>query len=843
MKKRIFALLVAVLALLSCKEEPSVKADFSIDRDVCKVNEEIAVKNLSTAGNTIIGLCKWEWDDNVCYEFEVGSVSFSTAGEHAIKLTVYAEDGVVSPDTFTRVVTVEDSGPGPGPGPDPSKKDFYVTVEGSGTFDGKSWENAFSATLMWEMLHVEGLDADADAERIAAINGATFHMGAGNYELDANPVLAYNVATPVELTFMGDYPAEGGESQTRDGASRANFTGGGTHAALILRGKIKVTFDGIGFIGGYGTVDENSTGVAAALDCDGKDAAGYANADISVTMSHCSVKNNTNNSYVTESHADEWGAGIRLRNVTSFVADSVTFAHNTSHAASALSIRKTSATLTHCVFTDNKVYHIAGAIYVTESSNARFEDCLFTGNSTETERAGVVHLSQAYGTFTNCTFKGNSSGFTGGVASLVGNGTEILFTDCVFGGSGEGEPNFSTGTKDIGGAGTMYLQDQSTATLRNCTITGDHSKRWGGSIYCNTTKGKLNLENCIFKDCYTTGCGGAITAGFKDFGEVKILGGAFINCSSTDGGAILADGKNGALLKIYKWNETEGTLFKGNHVLADTQYGGALKIQHKVAARLYGTVFEENYAGSGGAIYVTGGETSVYLDACSFDANYITNKWGTSIYLWAAAEFQMNNSSMRGSYTTNGNPADVNNARPAWIFFDEVPGIIGISNSTIIGDPQYYDGATFTSLTDNNTCLVCTTGSQCYLTNSIILPVTPSIHSVEGDYADGAHETIDAYYSHYSDLYGYKTLTDAGGNTGGLSMSSLGDLSWEDRCWKWNGLVGGSAPAKATGDDIYERLNAISPEFASWLGADFNYDQFHSSRGTGSWWPGAYQPE
>ena len=183
MKKGIFALLVAAFALLSCQEDPSVKADFSIDKDVCKVNEEILVKNLSSADNTIIGLCKWEWDGNVCYEFEVGTVKFSTAGEHTISLTVYAEDGVASPDTFTRVVTVESVGPGPGPGPEPSKNDYYVTVDGAGTFDGKSWENALSASGLWEMLHVEGL----------AISGAIFHMGAGDYELDANPVLAYNV--------------------------------------------------------------------------------------------------------------------------------------------------------------------------------------------------------------------------------------------------------------------------------------------------------------------------------------------------------------------------------------------------------------------------------------------------------------------------------------------------------------------------------------------------------------------------------------------------------------------------------------------------------------------------
>ena len=106
MNKRALVLFVAALALFSCKKEASVKAYFTIDKDVCEVFEDIVIENLSSASNTTIGLCKWEWDGNVSYENEIGTVSFASVGEHTVTLTVYAEEGVASPDTYTQVVKV-----------------------------------------------------------------------------------------------------------------------------------------------------------------------------------------------------------------------------------------------------------------------------------------------------------------------------------------------------------------------------------------------------------------------------------------------------------------------------------------------------------------------------------------------------------------------------------------------------------------------------------------------------------------------------------------------------------------------------------------------------------------
>ena len=125
-------------------------------------------------------------------------------------------------------------------------------------------------------------------------------------------------------------------------------------------------------------------------------------------------------------------------------------------------------------------------------------------------------------------FKGNNA-IAGGALYIAGKNSGLNVTDCDFGGPGEEDPNYSTGAPSGSdyGAGSIYLQDRSYSTLRNCSFTGEHAQRWGGSIYMNTDKGSLTVDNCIFTDCHTNISGGAIIAGFKNFGELTINGGAF----------------------------------------------------------------------------------------------------------------------------------------------------------------------------------------------------------------------------------------------------------------------------------------------------------------------------
>ena len=114
MKFRIFALLVSFAVLFSsCENTPMVKAKFTVDKSNVQIKDEINVTNLSVAENTIIGLCKWEWDGHVSYEFEPTGVSFAETGEYTITLTVYAEQNSAPSDTYKLNVSVFNSNKAP----------------------------------------------------------------------------------------------------------------------------------------------------------------------------------------------------------------------------------------------------------------------------------------------------------------------------------------------------------------------------------------------------------------------------------------------------------------------------------------------------------------------------------------------------------------------------------------------------------------------------------------------------------------------------------------------------------------------------------------------------------
>lgn len=110
MKRLLSAAMALIILVSSCsKKEISVTADFSVSKNECDVGEVINIVNNSSVNGTIVGLCKWEWDDNVSYDYDLEAVSFSTKGEHTITLTIYAEQGVVEPSTCTKTVVVADS--------------------------------------------------------------------------------------------------------------------------------------------------------------------------------------------------------------------------------------------------------------------------------------------------------------------------------------------------------------------------------------------------------------------------------------------------------------------------------------------------------------------------------------------------------------------------------------------------------------------------------------------------------------------------------------------------------------------------------------------------------------
>ena len=160
-----------------------------------------------------------------------------------------------------------------------------------------------------------------------------------------------------------------------------------------------------------------------------------------------------------------------------------------------------------------------------------------------------------------------------------------------------------------------------------------------------------------------------------------------------------------------------------------------------------------------------------------------------------------------------------------------------LANCSLIGNPQYSsDGINFTPCTDATSLFYTCSPQTNAIVNSIIVPEDSSIAAIRGEHKN---EPIELYYTHYSSVADTATPTDSGGNVSGLSKSSIGSAAWTDGCWTWNGLINGSAPSKATRDNVYSKVDGFNHDFTEWV--YFNYDQRHAERGTGSWWPGAYQ--
>lgn len=804
-------------------------------------------------------------------------------------------------------------------------KDYYVTVDGGATVkNGLSWATAFSKDQMWNMVTLASAGGDdaKEAALLDAIDGATFHLGHGTYNLAADPTLSFS-GDVVTLTFKGGYPAAGG---ARDLASyRADFTGNDEHACLILRGKLDVTFDGIGFVHGYVNADET-----ASLDCNGT----AAGSDITVSLSDCVVENCVNGGY--SSQTDQWGAGLLLKGVTSFTAENVTFSNNKSYAVAAAYVHSTDATFTNCSFSYNSAYERAGAVYVnvSDSGSASFESCTFSGNEAETNRGGAMFINGGNCTLTTCTFSnniastdggaicinkglltvaggtfsGNSANYGGAIiaekdgadvglkilksggnkTSFINNSagtqggaiwgatqstssdknvsiqdaifkgnhapdggacyvhgssnTGMYFYRCTFGGAESGEPNYATTN-----GGSIFLNSKCNTTIQNSTITGDYAGNFGGAIYVNNTSGNCIVEGGTIDGCHAK-YGGAIGTKTGSHVTIDVNGVTISNCHSRQGGAAMLRGTGTFRTDVYN---DAGTQFVGNYIDQEDENnrGGAIKLENGASVKIFRSSFIGNHAPYGGALYSASNskDSNIFIDETSFDANYITMRWGPAIALDGANMFCMNNCSIRGSYTTTSTAADQQDLKPSWVCIDGIKdgGSVSLSNMTIIGNPQYSaDGSSFTPLT-TNTALVAVWGTQTnYFTNCIIVPESAGIAAIRGD----GDELIDMYYTHYSSVGGIGTNTNSGGNTTGLDMSDLGSLSWSNDesvsyYWKWDGKISGSAPSKASQSAITSRLSTICSTFTDWLGGDLNKDQRYVGRGDGQWWPGAYQTD
>lgn len=669
----------------------------------------------------------------------------------------------------------------------------YVTVDGAGTKDGKSWENAMSAAQMWSFLKLED-------KTLSDLNGSVFNLGAGTYDWGAESTLTFEEGA--RFSFVGI-------------KGETIFTGNSEHRILKVDGEVDVEIEGISFMGGQVTVAAEggedggalfiSSGTWALKDCSFSDNKATNGGAIeitggTVTITDCTFKDN-----------EAWNDDPERKDGTGF--------------GGAVDFDSESGTIiiSGCSFTGNVAWR-GGAVdlYKTGSTEATVTGSTFTNNGNDNTRDGGALYIGASTSMRGCTLTGNKAKY-GGAIKLINHHISIeggSFVDNVASGN--------AGAISVGEKGRLEIGNEEPVTFQ-----GNSAALYGGALEVETFRESLgnNIHNALFKENQAQ-WGGAVAVYGKSgkltamyFKDCTVEG----NYATKDGGAFYVEDES--LIDLTRISIVE------NH--ADNM-GGAVCIHGWKGVQAFRSIFNGNYAGTGGAIYTEGSSEQyayLYIDECSFDGNYINNRYGCTINVNGLDKFCMNNSSVRGSYTTTSKSSYKKGLNASWIAIDVIQTCSSISNCSIIGDTQ--NSAEGGTLTDN-TALVGVMGTAThYFTNNIIAPVSDGVASIGGE---ASSEIIDLSYTHYNNLVKIGTNTDNGGNASGVLASSIGNLTWgtDTNCWLWNGQIDGSAPSMITQTAILERLNVICPEFVSWCGEDINMDQRNVARG-GSWWPGSYQ--
>ena len=487
---------------------------------------------------------------------------------------------------------------------------------------------------------------------------------------------------------------------------------------------------------------------------------------------------------------------------------------------------------------DHRILSLGGNMNVT------FDGISFVKGKVADGNGGAVDISAGQWTFKSCTFSGNEASGNGGAINLSGGAATIYKS--IFDGN---EAGVDGGAINVSQGALLEVLKASS----NTQFTNNEATRNGGAVNIASKNSGFNnrINNADFKGNSATNggavavCGGTVaeeTAASEEAGEAVELPSklVFSNCTmgtkSSDGNTTSNRGGAIYLANNFYVNVGNSTM---KYNSASSNNGGAIAIEGWGRLELFRSYFYGNFAKSGGVVYTQGASgkyAEFFVDECSFENNYITDRWGCIFNVNGIKQFSMYNSSAKGSYTKASSSYRMGQF-PSWIAVDGVQegGCVSFGNCSIIGDTRYSTSTVLTS----GTALIALMGSQInYFTNCIIVPNDSGVASINGDKGT---EKIDLYYTFYNTIDKIGTNTNSDGNVGGIVSTDIGSLDWSSNCWTWNGNISSAAPTMATKDGVYGRINTICHDFVTWSGSDFVKDQRGTGRGNGDWWPGAYQ--
>jgi predicted outer membrane repeat protein len=615
--------------------------------------------------------------------------------------------------------------------------------------------------------------AKSDNNTLTAINGAVFNIAEGKYVLDDLFAFEYGSDDPIKLTFKGV-------------KGKTSISGNKEHTIFDIYGNnegnggsLEIIFEGLGFV--------ESKSEWPAFYCQ------YSNS--TTKFVDCFVSDNESTG--SRAGAGRGVAGIAVVDDANLILENTLFERNSGYSGPAV-YAEGGVMMTGCTFSENVAKQDGGAVFAER--DMEIKDCTFSGNSAKYGGAIYIHWKKT--TVYGGVFEGNEASGNAGAIS-VGQTGELSVYDY------QGASTVFSGNSASRYGGALEIESKAISRVNNAIFKGN-SAQWGGAVALYGPEGKTATT-------YFNGC----TFGGTEDGEG--------NHATTRGGAMYLEDESYA-------NLVDCSLI-GNHSVNN---GGAICVEGWEKLCVFRSSFIGNYGASGGAIYTgkgtNGNYADLFIDECSFDANYITDRWGTTMNINGIDHFCMHNSSIRGSYNTTNQSGD----KASWVAMDVVQEYTSISNCSIIGNTQYSsNGSSFTTI--NGAGLIALWGDQHYFTNNIIVPESDAVVSILG----GGSDKIDLTYNHYNKLSGV-TSTDNGGNVYGLTSDDIDALTWsnddnDSYYWKWDGTINGSAPSFTNQLNVYNRVNELCLDFINWSGSDFYKDQRNVARGNGDWWPGAYQ--
>lgn len=751
--------------------------------------------------------------------------------------------------------------------------EYYVAPAGVG--GGLTSSTPMGLQTFVNLLTKDLDDAQIAPAKLAAINGATFHLDAGTYDFEKLLTIAFDgVESPVQLKFTGEQGTV--------------ITGADSHRLLVVGAGVKAQFENITFCHSLSNVSsEPAIMFKSGADIKMKNcavtdnvnttstknntAAGIsADADVALEIDGCEFARNT----------ASWGASLIIKG--SAKVSNTSFHHNTGNNGPGNSIYFDSASgvldVENCTFTDNTSNETHGGAVAATGGVMNFKGCKFENNAQTNKNGAAIRLwNAAKATLENCSASGNHSNYGG--AFYLEN-TSIL---TISGGTFEGNYAKGGGLVNISGDSSFTIKDG--ATVKGNYATNGH----GGAILMGST-GKVTCEGVTFEEninkSTSAGIFGAAIAG-TDKGTFTVknctfrgnhsdcYGGSAINLQGTANMTLsnsifesnyneakgIASGNNngnygGGAMRL----NTKGTVtiddcvFKNNHIEPANDYnhtyGGAIYFNTGGTFMLNKCRFEGNWATRGGALCSWATGAKVYLNSCVFTGNWISYRYGTTVHVEKAGEFCMNNCSVADDTYTVGGTGDW---QSCWLNLSTVTDALCISNCSLIGSTRTGEDAI--AQTSGKSALVrfdALGSNKNYIVNSIIAPA-----SAESDTRSLANYnmTVTSAYSKTgsnddNNAGGSLTFVESPAGDGYAGTSDIfGDLqwksgsSWNDSYWAWNGTItGGNNPALCPAAVAQEYIGKVSG-FKSWLdsiGAT-DKDQLGNGRGTGEWWPGAYQ--